>query len=433
MSSTFKYFGANDKFVTSKNLYENIPLQGTMIHSQTSDINIQNPPHGMFQCVYDFNYLTSAANHIFDITIGHSDLESRYLPASDTSWYSKKVQMYNLFCQTIAGYEDGEIKKFGTEGNTLNEDDIYNEVYFLTFTRLLAKNGIKKGSFNLQLGIGANYTTDDGSSSWMGVLDEYITIKDEDSLNNWKTDSPLGDYGILKIKEVTDVSYIADENLDGGALPTDGIPVGLIFYQAGIVLLTTNIFAFYDSTDTDADDLIYNIKGLLKSSEYTGFEYSDDGAGSIVNISTATGLPMYSYVANGISPNFITESYNLNNLFKEEGVAEGDNGHQGAIIEASDGFRKRIQGIYFNNTIELVTQIFSCAIAPNEFNYSSNPTYLENSKIRVKSSSLDAPITYITKIGIYSADNVLLASASLSEPIKKTPEEALNFKVRLDY
>ena len=48
-------------------------------------------------------------------------------------------------------------------------------------------------------------------------------------------------------------------------------------------------------------------------------------------------------------------------------------------------------------------------------------------------TSFDQPTTYITSIGLYSADNELLAVAKLSEPIKKTPENELTFRVRLDY
>ena len=75
----------------------------------------------------------------------------------------------------------------------------------------------------------------------------------------------------------------------------------------------------------------------------------------------------------------------------------------------------------FNNTTELNSTIHFVRAHHNEFNYSSNPTYLETtgSKIAVKDSTLDNPVSYITTIGLYSADNELLAVAKLSEPIKR--------------
>ena len=69
-----------------------------------------------------------------------------------------------------------------------------------------------------------------------------------------------------------------------------------------------------------------------------------------------------------------------------------------------------------------------------DYNYSANPTYLSASKIRVKGDNPFAePVSYITTVGLYSADNELLAVAKLSEPLKKTPSNELTLRVRLDY
>ena len=69
----------------------------------------------------------------------------------------------------------------------------------------------------------------------------------------------------------------------------------------------------------------------------------------------------------------------------------------------------------------------------NKYNYSSNPTYTSGSQIRVKSVSTDEPVSYITTIGLYNASNELLATAKLSEPLKKTPTNEMTLRVRLDY
>ena len=60
-------------------------------------------------------------------------------------------------------------------------------------------------------------------------------------------------------------------------------------------------------------------------------------------------------------------------------------------------------------------------------------TYISGSKIVTKSVSTDAPVSYITTIGLYSADSECMATAKLSEPIKNTPDNELTFRVRLDY
>ena len=53
--------------------------------------------------------------------------------------------------------------------------------------------------------------------------------------------------------------------------------------------------------------------------------------------------------------------------------------------------------------------------------------------MRVKQQALDEPVSYITSVGLYSADNELLAVAKLSEPLKKDPNTELTLRVRLDY
>ncbi|MEK9770628.1 MAG: hypothetical protein VW683_17090, partial [Betaproteobacteria bacterium] len=77
--------------------------------------------------------------------------------------------------------------------------------------------------------------------------------------------------------------------------------------------------------------------------------------------------------------------------------------------------------------------IYFCRLPVNKFNYSANPTYLNASKLRVKNEAGDLPVSYVTTVGLYNARNELLAVAKLSEPLKKTPQNELTIRVRLDY
>ena len=113
-------------------------------------------------------------------------------------------------------------------------------------------------------------------------------------------------------------------------------------------------------------------------------------------------------------------------------------GVSGSFISASmsgavDGLRERVQNIYFANTTELNSTIYFCRANASEFNYSSNPTYITGSKLRVKESRTDDPVSYITTVGLYGTNNELLATAKLSEPLKKTPAQEFTLRVRLDY
>ena len=104
-----------------------------------------------------------------------------------------------------------------------------------------------------------------------------------------------------------------------------------------------------------------------------------------------------------------------------------------SISGSADALRHRIQNIQFNNTVELNSSIYFCRINHNEYNYSANPTYLSQSQIRVKEKASDVPVSYITTVGLYSADNQLLAVGKLSEPLRKDPTIEYTLRARLDY
>ena len=70
--STYKPLSSNDTVSTRTLLNEVIPLTGTIVSGTYSDSNIKNYSHQMFQSVYDYPYLSSSANHIFDIAVGFS-------------------------------------------------------------------------------------------------------------------------------------------------------------------------------------------------------------------------------------------------------------------------------------------------------------------------------------------------------------------------
>ncbi len=80
MATTFKTFLNNDITTTKTLLHEAIPLTGTIasgtygvLGTFGAEPNIKNYAHGMFQSVYDYPYLSSSANHIYDLTVGFSN------------------------------------------------------------------------------------------------------------------------------------------------------------------------------------------------------------------------------------------------------------------------------------------------------------------------------------------------------------------------
>jgi hypothetical protein len=106
----------------------------------------------------------------------------------------------------------------------------------------------------------------------------------------------------------------------------------------------------------------------------------------------------------------------------------------GAIDNVVDGLRNRINLLQFQNQTNLHSTIYFCRALNSEFNYSTNPTFVDgDGRIVVTSGSDNQTRSYITKIGLYDINDNLLAVASPSEPVKKSPDSELIFRTKLSY
>ena len=382
MATTFKTFLNDDITSTKTLLHEAIPLTGTIASGTYNQggattetwggTNIKNYAHGIFQSVYDYPYLSSSANHIFDLSVGFasSSVLSGVLDVENVQ-QEKKINLYNQMAQMMVGYDiTGSIRNFDADGNLVAGGAKLKECIFINFARLLAKDEIKKGSFTIKLGTGS-YAAPFSDGTATSVL----TISDSGKQNDYRVNSPAGEYAILSAT----AGY--------GAGWTTAPACGLIFYQAGVVVLSASVFQ-------SGSSLASQIGGIV-------------GADLPSNGSDVQFRPDLSYISASLTGSAISGSCNY--------------------------FRRRLYDINFNNTTELNSTIHFCRINHNDFNYSSNPTYLSASQIRVKNNSLDSPISYLTTVGLYSSDNELLAVAKLSEPLKKDPTNEMTIRVRLDY
>ena len=532
MATTFKPLGRNDVISTKTLLHENIPLTGTIVSGTYSDDNVKTYSHGMFQSVYDYPYLSSSANHIFDLTVGYAN--SSPLSGTDGTRVQQtdKINIYNQMAQVLAGHDlNGNIRMFDRDGDLADSGDEsvkkMDSVFFMNFSRLLVKDEIKKGSFKLQMITGsadsdpaknrkdhasvgtatatlqavsenvAQYDEgtltlidaegtsktyvfhndsdgDTGTTSgsnvriqlnglssastiaaqiklaiehsaghngtitvtvssadaandtltltqasgaggntditrtmtFGGTADDVYTVstvfaggsggslalQDHNGETSYLTNSPAGEYGLL-------FTSSADASTKAKAL-------GHIYYQAGIAVVTSSIFRNDEYMDEPYSSMIDNNSGEVDAA--CGTKYPGGGAFGWLpgHVHGSDYLPTGSVEAMFVSA---------------------------SISGSCSGFRNALYNVEFNNTTELNSTIYFCRAGHNEFNYTSNPTYVKSSKIVVKNTSLDRPVSYITSIGLYSAKNELLAVAKLSEPIKKTPDTELTFRVRLDY
>ena len=360
---TFKPLNENDVVATRTLLHEAIPLTGTIVSGTYADNNIKTYTHGMFESVYDYPYLSSSANHIFDITVGVSS-ESALTVSNQLA---KKRNIYGQMSQVLVGYDaTGSVRRFDEDGDLIGTTtDKMNEVVVLPFSRLLVKDEIKKETFSMTLGVSASF---DQSG---GVFAERILIQDVGASNEYRVNSPAGEYGILYATASTGASMNLSSTHTASIGGDTYWYAGLIYYQAGVAVLTGSVF------------------------------------GELLNPST---------VVMDSSGNQI------------DAILTGSN-----IDGIADAFRARLYNLQFNNTTELNSTVYFCRVNHNEFNYSSNPTYLSGSKVRVKTKSTDNPIAYITTVGLYNDNNELLATAKLSEPLKKSSDNEYTLRARLDY
>ncbi len=107
----------------------------------------------------------------------------------------------------------------------------------------------------------------------------------------------------------------------------------------------------------------------------------------------------------------------------------------GNINQIVDGVRSHIEQINVNNQTNLQSSVYFCRAFNNEFNYSSNPTFVDsNGLIRVTSgSNVLTTRTYATTVGLYDENDNLLAVGKVNKPVLKSPETECVFRLRLDY
>lgn len=79
------------------------------------------------------------------------------------------------------------------------------------------------------------------------------------------------------------------------------------------------------------------------------------------------------------------------------------------------------------------SQFYFVRAKNKDFNYTTNPSFIDANGNLNFTSMVDNPVTYITTIGLYNDANELLAVAKLSQPITKDFTKEALIKVKLDY
>jgi hypothetical protein len=162
MAGTYSFFSANDISTgVNTQLYEGVVLTSSVMRSSSyADLNVKTYTHGMFNTVYDYPYLSSSANALFSITAATRSNSPAITDGAN------KVIVYDHYSYTAFGVDQtGSIIPANCTASTATAsfsanplaDDVMSKLIAIDFSRIVAKDEIKKGTFRLSYVREINY------------------------------------------------------------------------------------------------------------------------------------------------------------------------------------------------------------------------------------------------------------------------------------
>ena len=359
----------------------------------------------LYQTVYDQNFSLQTANPVLDMSVGlfvsgasvqdiksGEDTAGKLLFPSTSLMMREKVDLYRQYAQVLLGDSAAQFVAPFNSTNTGTassaENDSINEGLFLNIKRLFSRDQVKRETFALKFyqsaskglpnpGHGFNLSTTSTSGSFI--------YTDVGSAAN-----KLTTFG----GNVSNVVDSANVNRT----------VGLLFNDYGTVIL----------------DLAKVISGTQKAS-------------GTINAMSSPGLPLPGLDTIGLVegggnptarfiPDFMT-SASIDNIVDHFASCRFSSGTLTAMT--------------FQNITNINSSMIFCRATADEFNYSSNVTFTDaDNRIVVIDEGQEETqrtFSFVTSIGLYDANDNLLAVAKLSRPVEKNDEKDVTFRIRLDF
>lgn len=368
----------------------------------------------LFQTVYDQDFSLQTSNPVFDMSVGifsgsstvnnsSTGIEStgKLLFPSTSLMMREKVDSYHEFAQTLLGDRDRAF--FSPFANNNSTDSLtttsnrINNAMFLTFKRLFHRDGIKKETFAMKFYQSASrapisgFLGDEGPNLNVTSVSGSSIFTDAGSAATYKVSNAGGTVGDIVNSSNTDES------------------VGLMFYDRGVA--------------------VFNLDLILSGNQHvSGVIDAMSNASTIDGDSISAGKTVIGSVAGNIDAKFIPDlmvSASIDNIVDHLSSTRFSSGTLTAAT--------------FQNLTNINSTLYFCRATADEFNYSSNPTYLDpdgNINVIEASARQDGTqksFTFITKVGMTDEQGNLLAVAKLSRPVEKNPEKDVTFRVRLDF
>ena len=478
----------------------------------------------LYQTIYDQDFTLQTANPVLDMTVGlfHYDNGNDVRPnlvtiqegtgyqRSDTteqiSFDSKatmmmreKVNVYRQYAQYLLGdanmaftlETDSAKGRFpssrtiidkGTSGNEATvmttNSSIIDAALFLNVKRLFNRDGIRKETFAIRLYKNAPAWDTNSSLFSNGNITYAYDYTTAGATNaNSPARSPKNNIlGTSVASSECGVQIIADinanqgQNNNSGGYGTVGIlrlaadttkKVGLIFYEAGIVVLNlggSSLLSSVSGGTASAQNTANRVDigfGHDQSTIQAVFQQNDPVFGIVAGMDDGAGTEQ-----NSIGAKQEGQVYVGTGLMEAAGPtvsARSDVGGQSRgpatfypdlLVSASIddiidhiGYTRfssgSLTGMAFQNTTKIESTIFFCRGEADKFNCSNNTTWKKtdgsNQGVMIQSDG-DIPFTYITTVLLYGDDSDKpVAIAKLNRPIEKNEESEVTIRVRLDF
>ena len=281
-----------------------------------------------------------------------------------------------------------------------------DQIYVINFNRSRFKEQLDPGNWQLPLS-GANglFTFTDDSNQTLGAL---------------TANSSAGRVFRVISGSITSANGVVTASSNASTYGTDGPGYGYVYPDLGIIVLNPNAIGpavgFYTSGSA-IGTAVGNTTG--SSLENNSPIYVASNVSTLDSVSALPFAPLTTEIA---AANWSSEkaAYNQAGLYVSIRKAITD-----AAGEAE--FRAR--------SAETISSThYFVRLRNKEYNYSNNPTFRDpaDNTLVVADFKRD-PRVYITTVGLYNNRNELLAVAKLSKPVKKSYEEEILLRVRLDF
>jgi len=358
----------------------------------------------LFQTVYDQNFSLQTANPVLDMTTGlyvsgntvqdiktGEDTAGKLLFPSTSLMMREKVDIYRQYAQVLLGDSDAQFVAPFNSTNTGNAssagNDSINEALFINFKRLFARDQIKRETFALKFYQSASHNiTVAGSNINLTSESGSVIFTDVGSAAN-----KLTTFG----GNVSNVVDSANTNRT----------VGLLFNDYGTVVF--DLAKIISGTQ--------HVSGVI--SAMSDAAMGDAVAGQTVIGATTAANPNAKFI-----PDFMT-SASMDNIVDHFASCRFSSGTLTAMT--------------FQNITNINSSLIFCRATADEFNYSSNVSYTDDeNRIRVIDEGQEdtqRSFTFVTSVGLYDANDNLLAVAKLSRPVEKNDEKDVTFRIRLDF